>query len=141
MSKSSKKLGKLNLLESEQRTYSHSSEGALDPNYYVNAQMKYTKTFHLAKIMNCRIIKDWPANRKKTDSAYEYYVHYVDYNRRLDEWVPRSRIELTRRLIEEDAPTRKKQKTKKEEVKADNNIDDEHEGMLCQIFYVKLPLI
>jgi hypothetical protein len=31
---------------------------------------------------------------KKNDSCYEYYIHYENFNRRMDEWVSRSRLEL-----------------------------------------------
>uniref|UniRef100_A0A7S0MTP5 Histone acetyltransferase n=1 Tax=Pyramimonas obovata TaxID=1411642 RepID=A0A7S0MTP5_9CHLO len=31
----------------------------------------------------------------KSDKDYEYYVHYVEFNRRLDEWVPLSQLDLT----------------------------------------------
>lgn len=125
MAKSSKKLGKLNI-DLDNKVYSKPSEGALDPNYYIKAQMK-DKTWHLAKIIDCRLVKDWDPKKKKNDASYEYYVHYIDFNRRMDEWVPRNRIELTRNLIEEDTTNKKKRKT--EEKKYDNNIDDEHEGM------------
>jgi len=109
MSKSSKKLGKLNLLEAETKSYTHAAEGALDPNYYVKAQMK-NKSWHLAKIIDCRLTKEYDPTKKKTDFSYEYYVHYVEFNRRMDEWVSRSRIELTRKLIEEDVHTTKKKR-------------------------------
>jgi hypothetical protein len=84
------------------------------------------KSWHLAKIIDCRLLRDWDPKKKKNDSSYEYYVHYIDFNRRMDEWVLRSRIEMTRQLVEEDNTTKKKKKT--EEKKFDNNIDDEHEG-------------
>jgi len=125
MAKSSKKLGKLNI-DLDNKVYSRPSEGALDPNYYIKAEMK-DKTKHLAKIIDCRLLREWDPKKKKNDYSYEYYVHYIDYNRRMDEWISRSRIELTRNLVEEDTANRKKKKT--EEKKFDNNIDDEHEGM------------
>jgi NAD(P)H-nitrite reductase large subunit len=80
----------------------------------------------MGKIIDCRLLKDWDPKKRKNDAAYEYYVHYADYNRRMDEWISRNRIELTRQLIEEDHMNKKKRKT--EEKKFDNNIDDEHEG-------------
>lgn len=46
------------------------------------------ETWHSAEIIQIRY----------NDSAqqYEYYVHYEGYNRRLDEWVPRSRVMISR---------------------------------------------
>ena len=32
--------------------------------------------------------------KKKTDSSYEYYVHYIDFNRRMDQWITRDQIKL-----------------------------------------------
>lgn len=100
MSKSSKKLGKLNI-DLENKIYSKPSEGALDPNYYIKSQMKDKQIF-LAKIIDCRPAKNWDSKKKKNDYAYEYYVHYVDFNRRMDEWVTRDRIEVTRQPVEEE---------------------------------------
>jgi len=112
MTKSTKKLGKLNLIEKETKTYSRLSDGALDPNYYIKAQMK-NKTWQMAKIIDCRLKKDLDPSQKKISDSYEYYVHYVDFNRRMDEWISRPRIELTRKLIEEEFPTKKKNQEKR----------------------------
>ena len=38
------------------------------------------------------------AVRKGYDDQIEYYVHYVDFNKRLDEWVPRDRVDFSRLL-------------------------------------------
>jgi len=130
MSKASKKLGKLNI-ELEKKIYSKPSEGALDPNYFIKAKMK-NDTWHLAKIIDCRPAKDLDPKKKKNDYSYEYYVHYENFNRRMDEWVTRSRIEPLKILIEEEN-TKKKRKT--EEKKHENNVDDEHEGK--QYFFLQ----
>ena len=41
-------------------------------------------------------IKEAKSKKKKTESSYEYYVHYEKFNRRMDEWVVYSRIQLVR---------------------------------------------
>ena len=128
MSKSSKKLGKLNI-EFDKKIYTKPSEGALDPNYFVKGQMK-NGTWHLAKIIDCRPLRDLDLKKKKNDFSYEYYLHYVDFNRRMDEWVSRARIELTKILIEEEN-TKTKNRKKTEEKKHENNVDDEHEGIIA----------
>jgi len=114
MAKSSKKLSKL--VDFETRKYSNpdDSEGALDLNYYVKGKMK-DGNYYLAKIVDCRPIKNLDPKKKRNDFSYDYYLHYVDFDRRMDEWVPRSRIETTREFIEE-----KKDKNK--------GVDKEHEG-------------
>jgi hypothetical protein len=102
-------------------------EGALDNAFYVMAQMKNGQ-WHRAKVIECRLSKDYDIKRKKCDSSYEYYVHYENYNRRMDEWVPRSRIEITdERVLDE--PALKKKSKKGDEKKAEHGENDEHEGM------------
>lgn len=135
MSKSSKKLGKLNI-DLDNKVYSQPSEGALEPFYYIKGQMK-NKQWFLARIIDCRLVKGWDPKKKKNDASYEYYIHYIDFNRRMDEWVTRNRIELTTQLIEEDQTNKKKRKT--EEKKYDNNVDDEHEGTYFSISTFFLP--
>lgn len=49
-------------------------------------------TWHKARIIDCRLAKDYDMKRKKKDSSYEYYVHYIEHNRRMDEWLERNRI-------------------------------------------------
>lgn len=105
------------------KTYSQNHENALDPSYYVKAEMSNGE-WHLARIIDCRLAKDYDPKKKRTDYSYEYYVHYKDFNRRMDEWIPRSRIELTRELLEEELLTKKKKKV--EEHRPTNNVDDEH---------------
>jgi hypothetical protein len=60
-------------------------------------------TWHTALIIDCRLIKgysislnviEFVSKRKKNDSCYEYYIHYEGFNRRMDEWVLRNRLEL-----------------------------------------------
>ncbi len=45
---------------------------------------------------------DWtPAEilsiRKNSHGEYQYYVHYVDFNKRLDEWVHHKRLDIRNR--------------------------------------------
>ncbi|ORX46714.1 hypothetical protein DM01DRAFT_1396727 [Hesseltinella vesiculosa] len=47
--------------------------------------------------------------REVNDSKFEYYVHYVEFNKRLDEWVPMDRLDFTRG-IEFPKPDTKKKK-------------------------------
>ncbi|KAK3917416.1 Histone acetyltransferase KAT8 [Frankliniella fusca] len=45
-------------------------------------------TWHPAEIIQSRF--------NEQENQYDYYVHYEGYNRRLDEWIPRDRIMLSR---------------------------------------------
>ena len=56
-------------------------------------------------------------------------MHYEGINRRMDEWIPMSRIQPTDILIEEEGEVKRKKKVqedKKVEVLHENS---EHEGM------------
>lgn len=109
MAKSSKKLGKLNI-DLESRKYSQPSEGALDPNFLVKAQMK-DDNWQFAKIIDCKLKKNFDPKKKKTHTSYDYYLHYVNFDRRMDEWISGERLEITRELADEDSMIKKKIKT------------------------------
>lgn len=51
-----------------------------------------------ARIIECRLsVKkgaEYDPNKKKNEDSYDYYVHYENQNRRLDEWVSRERINM-----------------------------------------------
>ena len=120
MAKSSKKFSKLSF-EFDILKYSQPSEGALDLNYYIQAEMK-DGTWTKAKIIDCRPLKTLDPKKKRNDSSYEYYVHYMDYDRRMDQWLPRQKIDMTREFIEEENLTKKRKGGDK------STIDKEHEG-------------
>ena len=113
------------LKKGETSVYSQFLENALDPSYYVKAQMK-DDTWHLAKLVDCRLSEKHDTKKPLTDYSYDYYVHYVDFDRRMDEWIPRARIELTRNLVLEDELLKKKKK--QEEELLDSEIENEHAG-------------
>ena len=37
--------------------------------------------------------------RTNKDGVSEYYVHYVDFNKRLDQWVTEKRLDLTQGIL------------------------------------------
>src|SRR6266540_1941660 len=41
------------------------------------------------------------ANRTNNEGNQEYYIHFIDFNKRLDEWVSESRIDVKRDVIVE----------------------------------------
>ena len=88
-------------------------------------------------------------DKKKNDASYEYYIHYEGINRRMDEWVARSRIEPTDIIIEDDNEQRKKRKLLNDDKKLEiHNENSEHEGMdptsnfsRLKLFFIALLLI
>lgn len=67
-------------------------EGAMDNAYYVLAQMKNGE-WRKAKIIECLLSKDYDSKKKKNEYSYDYYVHYEGFDRRMDNWIPRSWIQ------------------------------------------------
>ena len=55
--------------------------------------------WHKARIIDCRLSKDYDIRTHKTDKSYEYYIHYEGFNRRMDEWIPRLKILMTEELV------------------------------------------
>ncbi|KAJ2630361.1 Histone acetyltransferase [Coemansia sp. RSA 1290] len=41
-----------------------------------------------------RTAEDAPVGSSESKTEYEFYVHYVEFNKRLDEWVPETRVRL-----------------------------------------------
>ncbi|KRY76732.1 Histone acetyltransferase KAT5 [Trichinella pseudospiralis] len=60
------------------------SKQVIGKRFYV--QMSEQSEWHVAEILSSKV---------KDNETY-YYVHYVDFNRRLDEWIPVERIDFTR---------------------------------------------
>ncbi|KAH9286861.1 Histone acetyltransferase KAT5 [Echinococcus granulosus] len=50
----------------------------------VPVRLRQSKLYHYAEILSI----------KKTESGFIYYVHFDDFNKRLDEWVEQSRIDF-----------------------------------------------
>ena len=72
--------------------------GALEINKHVKSL--FNGKYEICKIIECRLLKDHENEKKKNDYSYEYYVHYIDYNRRNDRWIQRDNIILDDENIE-----------------------------------------
>lgn len=51
-------------------------------------------------------------------SKYEFYIHYTNFNKRLDEWVPQDRLNLDTVVLPKPEPTKSAQQKKKSAKKA-----------------------
>lgn len=113
--------------EEEKKNY----EGALELNKHVKSE--FNGKVEICKILECRLLnkKEEEAKNKKKDSYwYEYYVHYIEYNRRNDRWIQREDIILDDEAIEEYLKE-KEAKEKEKEANPSNNPfeNDDHEGL------------
>ena len=60
-------------------------------------------------------------------AAYEYYVHFVTYDRRLDEWVTYDRIDTKTHVVTNQGENGEDSKYKRHKRKLDNEIHDNKE--------------
>lgn len=123
-SKGAKKNLKL-VSEPTTRRYSKECKNALNLNYYVMAKMKPDgEGEHMkAKIVECRLKKGVDSSGDLTKDSYEYYLHFVDFDRRMDRWIPSEHIRTTKDYIEDD-------RKKKDDKEGDHDgSSDEHEGL------------
>ena len=81
LSKGGKKMFKRESEMINKRKYANESDGALNPNYYVKAQMR-TGDWCLGKIIECRPTTETltEPSQKKSDYSYDYYIHYEDFD-------------------------------------------------------------
>lgn len=107
-SKGAKKSFKMNNDVLKSRKYTSESEGALNPNYFVKAAMKTDGAWYLAKIIECRPTEKTLSNPIATrdKSSYEYYIHYEEFDRRMDEWLTIDKIAPTTSYIDPE-PSKK----------------------------------
>ncbi len=116
-----KLLNKEKLVDDSKKTF----EGSLEMNK--NVRVKFNNYWEIAKIIDIRPNKDYDEKKKKCDFHYDYYIHYVDFNRRMDKWISRSEIELDDLNIEIEIKNRE---LREKEKHRDNPFDnDEHEGL------------
>ena len=122
--KSLKKIiNKEKLAEEEKHNY----EGALEINKHVRSF--FNGKNEICKILECRLLKEHENDKKRNEYSYEYYVHFIDYNRRNDRWIKREDITLDDVVIE--AELKKREQKEKEHIHGTGNPfeNDEHEGL------------
>ena len=69
-------------------------QGSYDPTYIYKVTMP-KGNLKLSKIIEARLLPDLKEGVPRTYYDYEYYIHYIGLNRRMDEWVDVSRISKT----------------------------------------------
>jgi len=97
--------------------------------------------------IGARIICHWRENaskceiierrQKEDEGGWDYYVHYVEFNRRLDEWVPGDIVEIQgeietkererKRKASEPEKTKKMTRSNKKKLEDINKPDDDHQ--------------
>jgi hypothetical protein len=120
--KSLKKIiNKEKIIEEEKKNFENALEIGKHAKAYFNG------TWIIAKIIDCRVLKEFEDVKKKSEESYEYYIHFIDYNRRNDKWAHRKDLKVNDYEIEVEL----KEREQREKEKKDSNIfeGNEHEGM------------
>ncbi len=104
-------------------------EGALEVRKHVKALYGVTTdspSWELGQIIAVRPINDssFLNKKKKNDYSYDYYIHYVNFNRRMDTWLSRNQIEIDEKFVDEELL---KKDIRDKEKSIFNN--DEHAGL------------
>ena len=55
--------------------------------------------YEMAKIIDCKPIPDYDNLKKKNEYSYDYYVHYLLHNRRMDQFVSRNDIKYVKSIV------------------------------------------
>ena len=117
--KNMKKITKEKLAEEEK----HSFIGAIPVNSHV--KVKLNNEDKICKIISIRQDPLRKKDEQPNEYSYEYYIHYVEYDRRNDHWIQRKDISDTKVTDEEI------KKIKNNQIPTDEIIfhNDENEGM------------
>ncbi len=117
--KNMKKITKEKLAEEEK----HSFIGAIPVNSHV--KVKLNNEDKICKIISIRQDPLRKKDEQPNEYSYEYYIHYVEYDRRNDHWIQRKDISDTKVTDEE------LKKLKNNQIPTDEIIfhNDENEGM------------
>ncbi len=116
-------LNKEKTAEEEKKFY----EGALEIGKHV--KVKFSGTWEIAKIIEIKPNKFLDENpNKKNEYSYDYYIHYIDFNRRNDKWITRTEIFIDDDDIQQELKNRE---LKEKEAHGSGNPfeNDEHEGL------------
>jgi hypothetical protein len=86
----------------------------------------FNNSWVIAKILDCRILKEFEDVKRKIEESYEYYIHYIDLNRKNDRWIHRKDLQVNDQKIEIELKERELREKEKKDNIFENN---EHEGM------------
>lgn len=101
------------------KKYTKESPGALNMNYYVLCKRK-DGNFYKASIIECRLRnEDLEGKNNLTEDSYDYYIHFENMNRRLDDWVRYSDLQKTQEIVVDPLALSD----------VERSSDEEHEGL------------
>jgi histone acetyltransferase MYST1 len=94
-------------------------------NYKYDVGAKLSSKWRDGQFHDCEVIERRPGEKEGT---YEYYIHYAEFNRRLDEWIAEDKLE-TRKSVEkkeENSEQGAERKTRNQKRKFDELNSDSH---------------
>ena len=107
------------LAEENKQTYI----GALEINHYVKVELN--NELKICKIIAVRPDPQHEKDKNLNEYSYEYYIHYIEYDRRNDHWIKRKNI-IDTKVNEEEIKKIKNNQINDNEIIFHN---DENEGM------------
>ena len=123
MAKGEKSLKKIMTKDKLAEEDKQSFIGALEVNHYVKVRLN--NELKICKIISIRKDPQHEKDENPNEYSYEYYIHYLEYDRRNDHWIKRKSIVETKVSDEEV------KKLKNSQIPDDEIIfrNDENEGM------------
>ena len=112
-----------NILAKKSKKEEQIFEGAIPINSYV--KLKINGENKLCKIISIRLDKN-RNDKILNEYSYEYYIHYLDYNRRNDHWIKRRDI-IETEISEDELKNISNKNTSKDKIIIYNN---ENEGLV-----------
>ena len=97
--------------------------GALEVNRHVKVQLN--NELKICKIIAVRKDPQHENDKNPNDYSYEYYIHYIEYDRRNDHWIKRKSI-IETKVSDEEVKKIKNNQNQEDEIVFHN---DENEGM------------
>jgi len=123
MAKGEKSLKVLKAKEKLSEEEKHSFINSLPLNSYIKVKLNNEDV--ICKIVEIRPDPSHIKDEKPTESSYEYYIHYMGYDRRNDHWIKRKDVSETK------VPDEEVKKLKVNQIPTDDIVfhNDENEGM------------
>ena len=102
-------------------------EGSLPINKHIKSLFAGNNKIEICKIIECRLLPEYDSQKEKNEYSYEYYVNYIDHDRRNDTWIKRGQIILDDAAIETELKLREQRDKELEKLNEGHNRPEDPE--------------
>ena len=102
-------------------------EGSLPINKHIKSLFAGNNKIEICKIIECRLLPEYDSQKEKNEYSYEYYVNYIDHDRRNDTWIKREQIILDDAAIETELKLREQRDKELEKLNEGHNRPEDPE--------------